>query len=87
MQEEDILDVFSEFGPIKNLHLNLDRRTGYAKGYAFIEYEQRKDAEEAIESMNGKELSGKAIKIDWAFREAPHESSKSRSKRSSKRKH
>ena len=70
---------------LKNLHLNLDRRTGYAKGYAFIEYEQRKDAEEAIESMNGKEVSGKVVKIDWAFRETPHKSSKS--KRSSKRKH
>ena len=35
-QEDDILDKFSEFGDVKNIHVNLDRRTGFVKVYKYI---------------------------------------------------
>jgi RNA-binding protein 8A len=80
LQEEDVLDLFGEIGPVKNLHFNLDKRTGYAKGYAFVEYEEVDKAKEAIKQLNGREFGGQTLRVDWAFKSEPRESSKSKHK-------
>lgn len=66
--EDSIHDLFSEYGSIKNLRINLDRKTALFKGYALVEFDNFDDAKKAQEGLNGHEIFEKKLKIDWAFK-------------------
>jgi len=80
-QEDDLHNLFGDHGNIRNMHLNLDRRTGFLKGYALIEYESFKEAQNAIDACNGEELLGQKLTVGWSFSKGNVKAKKSRSKR------
>ncbi|KAI0126945.1 putative RNA-binding protein 8A [Xylariales sp. AK1849] len=67
--EEALQDKFGDYGEIKNLHLNLDRRSGY--GYALIEYTTLDEARAAIDGTHQTKLLDQTIGVDFAFVRPP----------------
>jgi cold-inducible RNA-binding protein len=63
--ESQLRDLFSGYGEIQDLSLIMDRETGRPKGFAFITFATQQAAEKALE-QNGKDLNGRALKVNMA---------------------
>lgn len=62
----DIRPMFSNIGNVKNVHLARDRETGESKGYAYVSFYDKKDAETAIAKLNGYKLEYLLLSVEWA---------------------
>ena len=61
VREKDLEYEFRKFGDIRNIQLK--------RGYAFIEYDSYRDAEEAIRDMDGKKIEGQRIVVQHASKQ------------------
>lgn len=59
--QAQIQAIFSQFGPLKNMHLPLDPATGLHRGYAFLSYSDAKSANLAIKTMAGQSIAGRQL--------------------------
>ncbi len=59
------MEMFEPFGPLVKISLPIDRYTGRNKGFSFVEFQERKDAEAAMEKYLDFELQGRRLKLDW----------------------
>jgi RNA recognition motif-containing protein len=64
--EQDLNELFEEFGAVQSAKIITDRDTGRSKGFAFVEMEDDASGDHAIEELNGVEISGRNITVNKA---------------------
>ena len=64
--EDEIRDLFGEYGQVDDVALITDRDTGRPRGFGFVEMPDDEAARKAIEEMNGKEIAGRALTVNEA---------------------
>lgn len=64
--EAELRGVFEAHGAVDKVSIVTDRETGRARGFAFVEMANPAEADKAVAALNGKELAGRALKINEA---------------------
>lgn len=64
--EEDLKEVFAEYGPVKRVSLPLNRETGRKRGFAFVDMEEDAHEDRAIEELNEAEWLGRQMRVSKA---------------------
>jgi len=64
--DDDLREAFAAFGEVERASVIMDRDTGRSKGFGFVEMPDDAQAQAAIDGMNEKDLSGRAIRVNEA---------------------
>jgi len=66
LAEEDLKQIFEEYGAVNSVRIITDKFSGRSKGFGFVEMATEGDAKKAIESLNGADVQGRNIKVSAA---------------------
>ena len=66
VSDEQLQELFQQYGEIASLKLIRDRDTGVSKGYAFVEMSNDDEAQKAIDALNEFDLEGRALAVNEA---------------------
>jgi RNA recognition motif-containing protein len=66
LAEEDLKEVFEEYGSVSSAKIIMDRSTGKSKGFGFVEMPDDEVAKHAIDNLNGVELMGRSLRVNVA---------------------
>ena len=63
--EDDLRDLFSQYGEVKSANIIYDRESGRSRGFGFVEMAED-SAESAMEALNGNEFGGRTLRVNEA---------------------
>ncbi|PWY81356.1 hypothetical protein BO83DRAFT_174967 [Aspergillus eucalypticola CBS 122712] len=66
VNDEVLLQAFSAFGSVSEARVMWDMKTGRSRGYGFVAFRERSDADKALSAMDGEWLGSRAIRCNWA---------------------
>lgn len=69
--EEDVRRIFEVLGTVTSVKIVKDKRTKRSKGYGFIEMEDKKEAMEAVNALDGKDVAGRNLRVMMAHTTKP----------------
>ncbi len=66
VEEDDLREVFNDYGSVKRVYLPVDRETQRKRGFGFVEMANDGEEEKAIEALDGASWMGREMKVNKA---------------------
>ncbi len=66
VRDENLQELFSQFGAVRSAQVISDRESGRSKGFGFVEMENDQEAQAAIDALNGKPHEGRPLTVNEA---------------------
>ena len=66
LDESALREAFAAFGEVSSVNVLMDRETGRSRGFGFVEMPNQDEAEAAVAEINGKEVGGRALRVNEA---------------------
>lgn len=66
MTDDDLADLFKEFGEVSSAKIIIDREMNRSKGFGFVEMSDDNAAKSAIDALNNKDIGGRTIVVNEA---------------------
>jgi RNA recognition motif-containing protein len=68
---DQLRELFSQFGEVQSASVIMDRVTGRSRGFGFVEMSDDAQAQQAIDSLNAKEVNGRVLTVNQARERSP----------------
>ncbi|CAK9135660.1 unnamed protein product [Ilex paraguariensis] len=65
-REPDLLELFRTFGAVSRVYVAIDQKTGVSRGFGFVNFVNKEDAERAINKLNGYGYDNLILRVEWA---------------------
>lgn len=65
-REPDLHELFRTFGPVSRVYVAIDQKTGVSRGFGFVNFVNKEDAERAISKLNGYGYDNLILRVEWA---------------------
>lgn len=66
LSEAELREAFADFGDVTSVKILTDRETGRSRGFGFVEMPNQAEGEAAVAHLNGKDLGGRALRVNEA---------------------
>lgn len=64
--QDQVKELFAQYGQVESVRIIMDKLTGRSRGFAFVQFVNKEEGQQAIDGLNNKDFLGKQLRVNEA---------------------